>query len=176
MDTKIRVSRVEYWQEILDLYRLAALIPGGLARSSEEISEDYVRNFLKKSNESGISLLAFVGMQIVGEIHAYHLAPKVFSHVLSELTIVVHPDYSGRGIGKTLFSAFLKEVESHRPDILRVELIARESNRKAISLYESLGFKQEGRLEKRIHSGDGTFEADIPMGWVNPKFANPSKP
>lgn len=170
MDTKIRVSRVAYWQEIFDLYLLAALIPGGLARGSEEISEDYVRNFLKKSNESGISLLAFAGMQIVGEIHAHQLVPKVFSHVLSELTVVVHPDFRGKGIGKALFSAFLKEVATKWPDILRVELIARESNQKAIHLYKSLGFKEEGRLEKRIDTGGGTFEADIPMAWMNPAF------
>lgn len=170
MDTKIRASRVEYWQEILDLYRAAALIPRGLARRPEEISADYVKNFLKKSNESGISLLAFAGMQIVGEIHACQLVPKVFSHVLSDLTVVVHPEYWGKGIGKTLFSAFLKEVATKRPDILRVELIARESNQKAIQLYKSLGFSEEGRLENRIDSGDSTFEADIPMAWINPAF------
>lgn len=175
MYAKIRASRAEYWQEILELYQMAASIPGGLARTSDEISSGYVRNFLKKSHENGLSLLAFEGMKIIGEIHAYPLEPKVFSHVLSELTIVVHPEYVGNGIGKALFSGFLEEVENTRPDILRVELIARESNRKAISLYESLGFKQEGRLEKRIHSGGGTFEADIPMGWINPKFANPSR-
>ena len=170
MDTKIRVSRIEYWQEILDLYRSAALIPGGLARSSEEISADYVRIFLKKSQETGVSMIALEGMNTVGEIHAYKLDPKVFSHILSELTVVVHPDYRGKGVGKALFSAFLKEVETKRPDILRVELVARESNQKAIRLYASLGFEQEGRLEKRIESGDGTFEADIPMAWINPAF------
>lgn len=170
MDPKIKKSRVEYWPEILDLYRLVAQVSGNLARISEEISGEYVKNFLKKSQDFGISMIAFEGMNIIGEIHAYKLEPKVFSHVLSELTIVVHPDFQGKGVGRTLFSAFLTEVETRRNDILRVELISRESNKKAIQFYSTLGFQQEGRLEKRIDSGDGTFEADIPMAWINPKF------
>lgn len=170
MEAKIRTSRIEYWQEIWELYQAATSIPGGLARRSEEISANYVKNFLKKSKKSGISLLAFRGIQMVGEIHAYKLEPSVFSHVLSELTVVVHPDHRGKGIGRALFEALLHEVESSRNDILRVELIARESNARAIKFYETLGFKREGRLEQRINSSDGSFEADIPMAWFNPSF------
>lgn len=170
MDKKIKKARVEYWPEILQLYRSVAQISGNLARTSEEITGEYVKNFLKKSQETGLSLIAFDGMNIVGEIHAYKLEPKVFSHVLSELTIAVHPDFQGKGLGRALFSAFLAEVKTARPDILRVELISRETNKKAILFYQSLGFQQEGRLEKRIDSGDGTFEADIPMGWISPGY------
>lgn len=173
MEVKIKKSRGEYWPEILDLYRLVARLSGNLARTSDEISPEYVKNFLKRSQETGVSLIAFEGMNIVGEIHAYKLEPKVFSHVLCELTIAVHPDSQGKGLGRALFLAFLSEIRTKRPDILRVELIARESNQRAIQLYKSLGFKEEGRLEKRIDSGDGTFEADIPMAWINPVFKNP---
>lgn len=170
MDPKIKKCRVEYWTEVLDLYRVVAQISGNLARTTDEISVDYVKNFLKKAKETGISLIAFDGMRIIGEIHAYKLEPKVFSHVLSDLTIAIHPDYQGKGIGRALFSALLVEIENNRKNILRVELISRESNSKAIKFYESLGFQQEGRLEKRIDSGDGNFEADIPMAWINPGF------
>jgi putative acetyltransferase len=51
-----------------------------------------------------------------------------------------------------------------------VELIARESNLKAIELYQSLGFLIEGRLEMRIKTTDNHYEADIPMGWQNPNY------
>ncbi|HSF52613.1 MAG TPA: N-acetyltransferase [Algoriphagus sp.] len=175
MDKKIKKSRTEYWPEILDLYRKVAQISGNLARSSEEISGEYVKNFLKKSHETGLSLIAFDSMNIIGEIHAYKLEPKVFSHVLSELTVAVHPDFQGMGLGRALFSAFLIEVKTSRPDILRVELISRESNKKAIHFYESLGFKQEGRLENRIDLGEGIFEADIPMAWINQEFGKAVK-
>lgn len=171
MSIKIRTCRPEYWREIFDLYYKVAAVSGGLARTSDEITGDYIREFQRKVKVNGLSLMALSGMDIVAEIHAYKLQPLVFSHVLSELTIAVHPDFQGKGVGKALFSAFLEEVTNSRPDILRVELISRESNVKAIRFYESLGFKQEGRFEQRINRGDGTFEADIPMAWINPNYS-----
>ncbi|MEO7387233.1 MAG: hypothetical protein ABIX37_09885 [Gammaproteobacteria bacterium] len=45
-------------------------------------------------------------------------------------------------------------------------MIARESNRRAIELYRSLGFVEEGRLVERICRPDGGYEADVPMAWI----------
>ena len=153
---------------IVDLYLAVATIEGGLARTAEEISEDYVANFLNKSLESGFCLIArgTADGPIIGEIHSYALGPRVFAHVLGELTIAVHPGSQGLGIGKALFTELLRRIEHERPDILRVELIARDSNRKAIEFYQKLGFKIEGRFENRIRSVGGGYEADIPMAWL----------
>ena len=153
---------------LTELYRAVAAVEGGLARSEDEITEEYVSAFLIKSLESGISLVAREPetREIIGEIHAYALGPKVFGHVLGELTIAVHPAHQGRGVGKALFTELLAQVSRHRPDILRVELIARESNRKAIEFYRKLGFQIEGRLVGRIRGVTGGYEADIPMAWT----------
>lgn len=62
----------------------------------------------------------------------------------------------------------MQQVVDERPDILRVELIARESNRKAIEFYEKLGFVIEGRFAGRIRSVGGGLEDDIPMAWTRP--------
>jgi len=59
----------------------------------------------------------------------------------------------------------MRRVKEDRTDILRVELIARESNKKAIEFYEKLGFVIEGRFARRIASVGGGFEDDIPMAW-----------
>lgn len=150
------------------LYRAVAATEGGLARSQAEITNEYVAHFLAKAQASGIILVARLGLgePPIGEIHCYALGPRVFAHVLGELTIAVHPAYQGQGIGKALFTELLRRFEREQPDILRVELIARESNRKAIAFYQKLGFQIEGRLVNRIRSADGNgFEADIPMAW-----------
>ncbi len=153
--------------EIVTLYLAVATIEGGLARTATEISEAYVANFLSKSLESGVILVAreTTDGPIIGEIHSYALGPQVFAHVLGELTIAVHPAQQGLGVGKALFTELLRRIEQKRPDILRVELIARESNRKAIEFYQKLGFKVEGRMENRIRGLSGGYEADIPMAW-----------
>lgn len=167
-----RKGTFDDFEKLLSLYEEVAKYPGGIARELDEITEDYVRKFLHNSLEKGLIIVAsFPGSdRLVGSIHAYRLGPKVFRHILGELTVVVHPEYQGNQIGKQLFKHFLNEVQNHYPSILRVELIARESNQKALSLYTSLGFIQEGRLEKRILPISGVFEADIPMAWFNPGF------
>jgi len=149
------------------LYRTVAKIEGGLARTYDEITDGYVDHFLSRSIETGIIVVARSSSgSIVGEIHGYSLGPRVFAHVLGELTIAVHPDAQGMGVGKAMFTEFMRTVVKDRADILRVELIARESNKKAIEFYKKLGFVIEGKLTNRIRSVCGGYESDIPMAWL----------
>lgn len=152
---------------IFTLYKKVASITGGLARVQSEITESYISGFLNKSFKQGLSLLAVdEKKQIVGEIHAYISGLSCFSHVFTELTVAVDPDYQGQGVGRQLFEQFLFEITENYPEILRIELIARESNRKAIQFYQSLGFEKEGCFKNRIKNPDGSFESDITMAWL----------
>lgn len=150
------------------LYQHVARTVGGIARQADEITDEYVQRILSFSLQQGIILVAKLDTTVIGSIHAYRLAPRCFSHVLGELTVAVHPEYQGRGVGRALFSKFLSIVEQEWPSIVRVELMVRESNTKAIALYQSLGFQKEGFLSKRLKNEQGLLEADICMGWINP--------
>jgi len=150
--------------EILGVYKRTAATPGGLSRLEHEIDAAYVDGFVGRAIDRGVSLVAIHDDRLVGEIHASKPGPACFDHVLSDLTIAVDPAYRSIGVGRALFEGFMQEV-SIRTDVLRVELIARESNDKAIRFYESLGFSREGRMGLRIRNVDGSFEADIPMAW-----------
>lgn len=168
-----RFADISDAEGIMGLYKAVARNVGGIAREVSEITPDYVRGNLEKSCENGICLVVenpVNDRQLLGEIHCYKLQPTVFNHILSELTIVVHPDVQQKGIGKLLFASLLKHIEEVRNDILRVELIVRESNTRAQAFYQQIGFKQEGRFEKRIDTKSGSFEADIPMAWFNVNF------
>ncbi|RRB06872.1 GNAT family N-acetyltransferase [Larkinella rosea] len=167
---KTRFAQVSDETAIYSLYREVAGTPGGIAREADEISPNYIAANLQKSLKNGVSLVIEDPNEpavLVAEVHCYQLEPRVFKHILSELTIVVHPGFQGLGLGKLLFVNLLQHVEEHRHDILRIELIARESNKKAIEFYQKIGFTIEGRFEKRIDTKTGTFEADIPMAWFN---------
>lgn len=168
----IREASINDKNKIYHLYQRVSKHIGGLTRTYDEITEDYIENFTTKASKTGLQLIIenTQDISIIGEIHCYKLEPKVFSHILSELTIAVDPDFQGVGLGKKLFQCLLKKVKEEREDILRVELITRESNQKGISFYQSLGFQIEGRLLNRIQSGTKNFEADIPMAWMNDNY------
>lgn len=168
-----REATIDDLLPIYELYKEVASVSGGLARRSDEITQDYVAEFIQKSISSGMIIVGEhpeIAGKLVCEVHAYRKGIAVFNHVLGDLTLIVHPAFQGKKIGRTIFSIFLNEIYTHHPHIGKVELIARESNTRAIALYQSLGFRIEGRLEMRIKNTDGTYEADIPMSWQNPNF------
>ena len=149
---------------VLDLYLAAASVPGsGLARARDEMDAAYVEGFLDRSSRSGITLGAFLDGRLAGEIHAVRPGPRQFAHVLSDLTVAVHPDFQGEGVGSALFTALLQRAGAIAPAILRVELVARSGNLRALILYERLGFVEEGRLTRRVLLPDGRLEDDVLM-------------
>lgn len=162
----IRPATAEDAIELLALYRRVARVPGGLARLEGEVTFDYVEGFLSSVHDRGLAFIAANGDQLVGEIHAYSPGLFCFSHVLADLTIAVDPVTQGMGVGRKLFERLMSVVAEDLPVIERVELIARESNEKALRFYESLGFQREGVLRGRIQNLDGSRESDIPMAWI----------
>jgi len=158
---------------LVKLYKAVAKIEGYIARLEHEITEEYVSNFVHKSLDGGMIIVGESESnpeELIAEVHGYKNGIDIFNHVLGDVTFLVHPDHQGKGIGRTIFTIFLDEIVNTRPDIGKVELFTGESNRRAISLYQALGFMIEGRMEMRYRTPKGNYEADIPMGWINPGF------
>jgi ribosomal protein S18 acetylase RimI-like enzyme len=156
---------------IFDLYKRVAIEDGGIARTEAEITEGYVHHFLSHSIADGVSVVVEIDGQIVGEIHIYPIGLKILEHVLGNLTVGVHPDFQGQGIGRQLFIYLLSLIENEMPHILRVELDTRDGNERAIALYKSVGFELEGRLKNRIRLADGRFFDALTMGWMNKNYS-----
>jgi ribosomal protein S18 acetylase RimI-like enzyme len=169
LEYSVRGAELSDLHKIMVLYRAVAARSGGIARQPDEVTEAYVRNFIERCHETGIILIIEDPSNpeaLIAEVHTCSPGIRVFSHLFSDLTIAVHPDYQGKGIGSLIFRTLLQEIESKHPEILRVELISKESNQKAIQFYKKFGFRAEGRLEKRIAGKKGELEADIPMAWI----------
>lgn len=156
----------EHTSGVLKLYKRVAALSGGIARQAHEVTEGYVSQIIKHAIDRGMGLVVVLDSRIVGEVHAYVPEPDCFSHVMSDLTIAVDTHCQGQGVGRLLFEKLLQEIQMNMPHVLRVELIVRESNHKAIAFYQSLGFEKEGQLNTRIKNTDGSYEADIPMAWL----------
>ncbi len=165
----VRKGKTSDRDNLKALYIKVASIPGGLARTADEITDSYIDKTINAALEKGLMFVAEYNGALIGSVIKYKPEPKVFSHVMSEGSILVDPEFQGMGIGGSIFTALLNEVKDHRPDILRIEIVARESN-PAIKLYERLGFVREGEFKKKIKGVSGKFESDIPMAWFNPNF------
>lgn len=173
---KVRTAVSNDFNAIFKLYKSVASNIGGISPLEEEISEVYIQGFMSKAQANGIQLVVCTKDDpdlVLAEIHCYKPSQSVFAHVLTDLTIVVAPEVQGKGVGKLLFRSLQHEIKTNRKDILRVELIVRETNFRAISFYRSIDFRIEGRFERRIDSRNGRFESDIPMAWFNSEFENP---
>jgi RimJ/RimL family protein N-acetyltransferase len=160
----IRRARPADAASIRDVYRAAAE-QGTLARMPDEVDDAYVAHFMAAATD-GIEVVAEIDGKVVGELHASRLEPRIFAHGLGDLTIAVHPSQQGKGIGRRLFEEFFRIVRDEMPEIHRVELYAWDGNQGAIRLYESLGFKFEGRLLRRVRTDSGEWRDDVIYGWL----------
>ncbi len=170
MPISIRPAKVEDYSHLISLYKEVASKSGGIIRIDNEINFDYVNMFIENSMKKGLSLVAEFDSRIVAEIHAYTPDIYAFRHMLSDLTIVVHPEYQNQGIGKKLFRRFLEIVQREFRHILRIELYVREENTPIVKFYESLGFKNEGRHKDKILNAADELETPLHMAWFNPNF------
>ena len=171
----IRRGRLDDALAIRELYRAVAATPGGIARAPDEVTAEYVADFVASSLRRGVLLVAELpGLAgLAGELHAWRSGLRVFDHVLGELTVAVHPSAQGRGVGRRLFEVLLDIVTRELPAVSRIELVAQEGNERALHLYESVGFRREGKLVDRIRAAAGGLEADIPMAWLRPPGDQP---
>lgn len=157
-------------EQILALYKKVVVVPDGIIRNPDEIDEVYISQFLKASINNGLILVGLKEGRIVGEIHA--VTPNIFAfqHLMTDLTIVVDPSEQGQGVGKTIFKQFLNIIQTDFPNVLRVELFTREHNERNVKFYESLGFINEGKQERKIFLSKKSFHTPIHMAWFNPNY------
>ena len=168
VNVSLRRGRAGDVPAIVALYKAVGATPGGIARRPHEVTTEYVSDFVAHSLERGIIIVAEFpdSTRLAGELHAYRADLEVMKHVLGDLTVAVHPEAQGQGVGRRLFIELLDEVKSKHPDITRVELVTQVSNTRAQRLYESVGFVREGLMKSRILGPGGQVEDDIPMAWL----------
>ena len=136
---------------------------GGLGRLPDEMDRPWIEEALAGALAGGVAVGAWDGSRLVGMIKASRMPSVQFQHVLWDLTIAVDPEAQGRGVGQNLFTELLASARSLSPPVERIELVVREGLTHAIRLYERLGFRPEGRFERRFRLSNGTYEADLPM-------------
>jgi ribosomal protein S18 acetylase RimI-like enzyme len=85
------------------------------------------------------------------------------AHVF-RLTIVVHPGHTDRGVGRLLMNDLLAWARQ-APRVEKIELLVRATNERAIHLYRTMGFVEEGRLARVVRIDANTYIDDLAMAW-----------
>jgi RimJ/RimL family protein N-acetyltransferase len=140
-----------------------AKIPGRLISRPDELALTAFSDKIDQFAAEGRYVVAVEGDTIVGHAFLDRLPHAALQHVV-HLTVVVHPGYTGRGIGTALLT-HLQEWARRDRRTSKIELRVRASNAAAIKLYQRVGFVEEGRNRNRVQLPDGQLVDDIMMAW-----------
>ena len=133
---------------------LAALQAHPLARTRE-----FVMNNIAKGYPQFVAISA---NEVVGWCDIIPMSSPAHAHV-AKLGMGLLPSFRGRGIGQTLVEKALSDAR--RLGLARIELTVHADNRRAISLYDRMGFKKEGLAKDAVFI-DGVYKDVIMMALV----------
>lgn len=100
--------------------------------------------------------------QIIGMLDFHHGERKRIAHQ-GEFGISVNRAWRNQGIGRALLATLLRWAQE-QPAIEKVCLEVFATNTRAISLYQDLGFQEEGRFAKQIKLAPRMYIDTIRMG------------
>jgi len=159
-----REARAADAEAIAAAEHATAASPGLLNALPGEIPPAVFRDKIVEltSNPNGLYLVAERDGAVVGHLLLDPLPLAQNAHVVS-LNIVVHPGATDGGIGRRLLGHGIGWARNN-PAVKKIELRVRAGNARAMHLYESLGFVEEGRLGRRLKLADGSYVDDVAMG------------
>ena len=172
----IREARPEDASVLASAERVHAQTPGLLASMPIELKDEAFAGMIEHLNAvgNGCYRVAVVGDQVVGHALLVPMTLLSTAHVV-HLTLVVHAGSESRGVGRALMNHLLDWARKE-PSVHKVELRVRSTNSRAINLYRSLDFAEEGRFVRRIRTPDGGYLDDIAMGlWVGETLPRPQR-
>ena len=86
----------------------------------------------------------------------------------AEFRIAIHPDWTGKGVGREITIATLKTGFRHL-NLAKIHLIVRKNNPRALKLYKRAGFATIGESVHRVQGKDADF---IDMDMTREQFNN----
>jgi len=135
------------------------IVSGELEKISSKQKREQIQEVL--NNEKETIIVAEINNVVVGSIAFRSNKLKRLSHTGS-FSMSISENYRGMGIGKLLLKALLDWAEKN-PSIEKVSLGVLSTNHRAISLYKSMGFIEEGRKVKELKISDNNYVDDILM-------------
>jgi putative acetyltransferase len=121
---------------------------------------------LQRIEPAGCKLVAVAGEALAGMAGLHPVHPGLRRGHVRSLGVVVAPGWQGRGVGRQLLQRLLAWADDWA-GVLRVELNVHAENARAIALYRSLGFVEEGRHRGYVLR-DGRYADALTMARLHP--------
>lgn len=112
------------------------------------------------AEDAGVMLMATIEGELAAVASLLRPSRSRLKHSAS-LGLSVQKRYWALGLGRAISEALI--LEARRLHLTRIELRVRHDNARAISLYETLGFKLEGTLRGAFVVGNTEYD-DLVMG------------
>lgn len=161
----LRSARLDEAQMLIDYLQTVTSETRFLMFEPDEIK--YTRKeeeqFISRHNEAkdALLILAFVDGEYAGNCSfESKTGSRRISH-RAEMGIALFQKYTGFGLGRLMLKRLLTEIKDL--EFQQAELTVVGGNNKAYHLYESLGFKECGRIPNANKYDDGTYDEDILM-------------
>ena len=153
-----------------DAARIAALLgqPGvaeGLLQTPDAPNASRLE-YHQKIEPHACRLVAVAGEEIVGSAGLHVMGPGLRRMHVRGLGLCVASGWQGRGVGRKLLARLLDWADNWG-GVLRVELHVHADNERAMALYRSMGFVEEGR-HKAFSLKNGRYVDSVSMARMHP--------
>ena len=136
-----------------------------LMAEPDEISytQEEERQFIEEHNnaEDALLMLAFVDGEHAGNASFTREAGSRRAAHRAGIGIALFQNYTGFGLGRLMLERLLDEVK--KLGFEQAELTVVGGNKRARHLYESLGFRECGRIPNANKYDDGSYDEDVLM-------------
>ncbi len=100
---------------------------------------------------------------LLGKILGFIIIIKDRADRANLVNLLIFPDYQRKGLGELLLSNVIKLIKLHHPEIGKIVLNVKNSNQRAIKLYQKFGFQIKNELENYYESGDNSFSMELDL-------------
>ena len=155
----LREARPEDSADLIKYLKVTSGETPYLIREPDEITitEENEEKFIKAKidSERELMLLAFIDGKHIGNCSLMSITPyKRYRH-RCDVAIALYKEYCGCGIGTAMLQTVLNVAKEAGYEQAELEVMA--ENKKAIAMYEKLGFKKYGSFPDNMKYADGSY-------------------
>jgi len=148
MNYIIDIMKKDHWKQVKEIYKQGMETGNATFEYIIPTWEKWDRGHLKIGR-----LVAKNGDKILGWIALSPVSEREVFKGVAEVSIYIHNDYKGKGIGSSLMKALINETEKN--NIWTIEAKIFPENKGSLKLHKKHGFKIVGVREKigKMNSG-----------------------